>query len=69
MEGQGLGALVNADAGPVLEGLAGAAVHAWQWCGGWRPEALPLYLALYPCEDVHGLTDRLMVLRDNCGTG
>lgn len=50
----------------MLEGMAMQAARAWQWCGGWKPEALPLYLALYPCDDVHGLTDRLIIIRDNC---
>ena len=40
------------------------AFHAWRWCGGWRPERLPLYLAAHPVPDAALLTDLLLVLRD-----
>ena len=65
MKENGLGLLVSGER-PRLNGKAAIASKAWNWLGGWYPERLPVYLALYPCDDVHGLVARLVVLRDAC---
>ena len=49
---------------PALLPDAARAFHAWRWCGGWRPERLPLYLAAHPVPDADLLIDLLLVLRD-----
>ena len=65
MKENGLGLLVDVER-PKLSGQALVASSAWNWLGGWYPERLPMYLALYPCDDVHALVARLLVLRDAC---
>ena len=65
MKDSGFGLLVDYDA-PKLNDKALLASNAWNWLGGWYPERLPVYLALYPCNDVHALVARLLVLRDAC---
>ena len=65
MKESGFGMLVNYEK-PKLNGKALLASSAWNWLGGWYPERLPVYFALYPCEDVHGLIARLLVLRAAC---
>lgn len=39
-------------------------VAVWHWCGGWKPELIPMVCALYEIADPLGLIDRLLVLRD-----
>lgn len=40
------------------------ALRCWAFLGGWYPERLPLWLALYPCQDVSALVERLLAIRD-----
>ena len=40
------------------------AVHCWRFMDGWAPERLPVYLALYPCDDIDGLIERLNAIRN-----
>lgn len=68
MKESGFGMLVNYGP-PKLSGKASLASRAWNWLGGWHPERLPVYLALYPCDDVYGLVERLVVLRDATAQG
>ena len=46
-----------------LSAAAAQAVHCWRFMDGWQPERLPLYLALYPCDDIDGLIERLQAIR------
>ena len=48
---------------PELCELSAQAHHAWNFCGGWAPLALPLYAALYGVHDWHALIDTLHSLR------
>jgi len=36
----------------------------WSFMDGWNPERLPLAVGLFDIQDVDGLLERLMVLRD-----
>ena len=38
-------------------------LHAWRWCGGWRPDLLPAYVALHPVPDLPALLEALPALR------
>lgn len=49
---------------PELDGAAAQAAHAWAFCGGWNPQVLPLYAALYPVPDWHLLIELLQGLRN-----
>lgn len=55
-------ASIGGDA-PPLTAAAEQARHAWQFCGGWFPERLPLYAALYPVDDWHQLVDLMQEIR------
>jgi hypothetical protein len=46
-----------------LSVAAAQAVHCWRFLDGWHPERLPLYLALYPVDDIDGLIDRVQAIR------
>jgi hypothetical protein len=39
------------------------AMHAWNWCGGWRPDLWPMYATLHPVPDWHLLQDLMEVIR------
>lgn len=49
---------------PELDEWATRALHCWNWCGGWKPEAWPMYETLFPVPDWHRLTELMQVLRD-----
>lgn len=58
----GLGALLDApepERGPDEV----AAVLAWNWCEGWRPERLPIFCAIYDVSDPEALIERLSAMR------
>lgn len=40
------------------------ALEVWRFCAGWNPQAVPLAAAFYGVEDLAGLIDRLLVIRD-----
>jgi len=48
-----------------LSAQAEQARHCWAFCGGWAPERLPIYAALYPVDDWHQLIDLMHVIRKN----
>lgn len=39
-------------------------VGLWSFMDGWNPERLPLAVGLYDIEDVDGMVERLLVLRE-----
>ena len=41
------------------------ASHCWRFCGGWFPERLLIYGALYPVDDWHLLIELLQTIRDH----
>jgi hypothetical protein len=49
---------------PRLSADEGLALDVWQFCEGWRPEALPTAAAYFGVADVAGLLDHMLVLRD-----
>lgn len=45
---------------------AGAqAAHCWRFCGGWVPDRLLLYAALYPVDNWYLLIHLLETIRDH----
>jgi hypothetical protein len=49
---------------PELCETAAQASHCWSFCGGWNPQAWPIYAALYPVPDWHLLIDLMVELRN-----
>jgi hypothetical protein len=45
----GLGDLIAQPPPPSATTLE--ALHCWTWCGGWRPEAIPMYSTLHEVQD------------------
>jgi hypothetical protein len=48
-----------------LEDAAIKAIHAWNFCGGWFPERLALYEALYGIDDLAQLLELMTVISDH----
>lgn len=44
---------------------AGRGIEAWNFCGGWYPERLPLYCALTGEHDLELLAYLMQVIRDH----
>lgn len=59
---EGLGEIV---ARPEPLGLAGhEAIAAWNFCGGWQPQHLPLFAALHGLPDAELTLHLMQVIRD-----
>jgi hypothetical protein len=58
----GLAAAVAEEPAPVIP-VEASLWHCWQWCGGWRPDLLPAYVALHPVPDLPALLEALPALR------
>lgn len=41
-----------------------AAFHCWQFCGGYKPELLPIYDDIYGLADPQKMIELLQVIRD-----
>ena len=39
--------------------------HCWNFCGGWKPQAWPVYGALYEVSDWTMLSDLMQEIRDH----
>lgn len=37
--------------------------HCWAFCGGWNPQALPVYAALHHVHDWHQMIDLMSEIR------
>jgi hypothetical protein len=40
------------------------ALAVWNFCGGWKPEALPLAVAYFAIDDPDALIESLITIRD-----
>lgn len=43
--------------------MAKQAIDAWNFCGGWAPERLPMYAALHAVSDWHALVAAMQEIR------
>lgn len=41
-----------------------AVCEIWDFCGGWKPEALPVALAFHDVVDIDFLVEQLKLIRD-----
>lgn len=48
---------------PQLSEFAQEALVVWSWIGGWQPERLSMYAALYGVTDPEALIERLLAIR------
>lgn len=58
-----LGSFID-DTPPESDTKALQAIHCWNFCGGWNPERLPIYDAIYGIEDWEQMADLLIAIRD-----
>lgn len=62
----GWGAAVNRE--PVeLTADMQAAFHCWRFCGGYKPELLPMYATIYGLEDAEKMIELLIEIRESRG--
>jgi len=59
----GWGVVVN-KVPPAFNTDADRAFHCWRFCGGYRPELLPIYAAIYGLPDPETMVELLITIRD-----
>ena len=58
----GFADLVEAPGAP--DELEARALHCWNFMGGWHPERLPVYAALYDVDDIGAVVEATVAIRD-----